>query len=143
MTDKYRILIVDDDASTRKLYAKVLRHIPGIIISEAADGVEAMEKIKKSPPDIVVCDLQMPRMDGIELCRRIKADPESELSDLYVIIVSAREAKEDKIKCMSEGADDYLTKPVDPDELIARVKVGQRITSHIKKAGLERRRMFE
>lgn len=143
MTDKYRILIVDDDASTRKLYTKILRNIPCIMISEAADGIEAMEKIKKSPPDIVVCDLEMPRMDGIELCRRIKADPESELSDIYVIIVSAREAKEDKIKSMSEGADDYLTKPVDPDELIARVKVGQRIISHIKRAELERRRMFE
>jgi len=143
MTDKYRILIVDDEASTRKFYTKVLCNVPGLIISEAKDGIAALEKIQKSPPDIVVCDLEMPRMDGRELCRRIKADPESVLSDIYVIIVSAKEAKEDKIKCMSEGADDYLTKPVDPDELIARVTVGQRIISHIKKAELERRRMFE
>ncbi len=143
MRDKYRVLIVDDEASSRKLYIKILRHVPDLVISEAVDGVDAMKKIRKSPPDIVLCDLEMPRMDGRELCRQIKADPESELSDIYVIIISARDAKEDKIKCMSEGADDYLTKPVDPDELIARIKVGQRITSHIKRAELERRRMFE
>ncbi|MBW2025749.1 MAG: response regulator [Deltaproteobacteria bacterium] len=143
MTDKYRILVVEDEASTRKLYTKILRSVPGLLVKEACDGAEAMEMIKKSPPDIVVCDLEMPRMDGRELCRFIKADPESDLSDIYVIIVSAREAKEDKIRCISEGADDYLTKPVDPDELIARVKVGQRITSHIKRADLEKRRMFE
>jgi len=143
MAEKYRILVVEDDPSTRKLYAKILRNMPDVVVREAKDGQEAWEMIAKSAPDIVVCDLQMPRMDGRELCRAIKADPDSELSDIYIIIVSAWDEKEDKIKCMAEGADDYLTKPVDPDELVARIKVGQRIVSHIKKVELERRRMFE
>ncbi len=142
MKEKYRVLIVDDDESTRKLYSKILKSVDGVKITEAADGDEAIESIKKTAPDIVICDLEMPKVNGLEVCRFLKSDPESELSDIYLIMVSARVTKEDKIKCMNEGADDYLTKPVDPDELIARVKVGKRITAQLKKTELERRRMF-
>jgi len=143
MKEKYRVLIVDDEVSTRKLIAKMLKSSPDIELKEAGDGEEAIAVIKEWGPDIVLSDLVMPRMDGLELCRYLKKDPDSELSDIYLVMISARKGKEDKIKCMRQGADDYLTKPLDPDELRARIKVAQRITAHIKKTEFERRRMFE
>jgi len=141
--EKMKILVVDDDEATRKLYVKILRALDAVKIVEAADGQEAIKKIKSSAPDIVLCDLQMPRVDGYGVCRFLKSDPTSELSDVYLIIISAKAAKEEKIRCMNEGADDYITKPVDPDELIARVKVGLRIISQLRRTELERRRMFQ
>jgi len=143
MKEKYRVLIVDDEESTRKLLAKMLKASTELQLKEAGDGEEAVGIIKDWGPDIILSDLAMPKMNGLELCRYLKKDPDSELADIYLIMVSAREGKEDKIQCMREGADDYLTKPVDPDELRARIKVAQRITAHIKKAEFERRRMFE
>jgi len=143
MKEKYRVLIVDDDDSTRKLFSRILRTNSDLQLKEAADGAEAIGIIEEWGPDIIISDLVMPNTDGLELCRYLKRDPDSILADIYLIMVSAREGKEDKIQCMREGADDFLTKPVDPDELRARIKVGQRITAHIKKTELERRRMFE
>jgi 6-phosphofructokinase/FixJ family two-component response regulator len=143
MKEKYRVLVVDDDASTRKLLSKILNTDGSLQIRAAEDGKKAIEIIRKWGPDIIVSDLAMPNMDGQELCRYLKRDPDSELADIYVIMVSARNGKEDKLQCMRDGADDYLSKPVDPDELLARVRVGQRITAHIKKTELEKRRMFE
>lgn len=143
MKEKYRVLIVDDEESTRKLLTKLLKAGAGLQLKEAGDGEEAVAIIKDWGPDIILSDLAMPKMDGLELCRYLKKDPDSELSNIYLIMISAREGKEEKIQCMREGADDYLTKPVDPDELRARIKVAQRITAHIKKTEFERRRMFE
>jgi 6-phosphofructokinase/FixJ family two-component response regulator len=143
MKEKYRVLVVDEDAVTRKLLSKILNADGNLQIRVAGDGREAIEIIEKWGPDIIVSDLAMPHMDGRELCRFLKQDPDSELADIYVIMISAREEKECKLQCMRDGADDYLTKPVDPDELLARIRVGQRITAHIKKTELEKRRMFE
>ena len=143
MKEKYRILIVDDDESTRKLLSRILKTNTDVAFKEAGDGEEAIGIIEEWGPDIILCDLVMPKMDGFELCRYLKKDPDSELSHIYLIMISASEGKEDKIRCMKEGGDDYLSKPVDPDELRARIKVGLRITAHIKKTEFERRRMFE
>ena len=142
MSKKTRILIVDDDSS-RKFYKKTLKAIPEVQVKEAKNGKEALSLIKKSIPDILVCNIALPEMDGLELCRHLKGDPGSDLSDIYLIMVSAGAAKKEKIMCMSEGADHYLTKPVDPEELLARVMVGQRIASQFKKSELEARRMFQ
>ncbi|MDY6974240.1 MAG: 6-phosphofructokinase [Thermodesulfobacteriota bacterium] len=143
MSVKCRVLVVDDDDSTRKLCKKILKAIPELQVEVARTGKEALSMIKKSMPDIVISDLVMPEMGGIELCHRLKGDPNSGLANTYLIIVSGEEAKDEKIRCMNEGADDYLTKPIDPDELLARVKVGQRISLHFKKTELETRRIFE
>ena len=140
--EKIKVLVVEKNDVDRNLYIKLLSTLRELEIEGAKDGKDAFEKIQKSPPDILLSDLNVPNIDGIELCRRLKSDPESELSEVYVIIISDRKAKDEKIKCMSEGADDYLTKPVDPDELIARVKVAARISAHIKRTELEYRRMF-
>ena len=108
MSKKTRILIVDDDSS-RKFYKKTLKAIPEVQVKEAKNGKEALSLIKKSIPDILVCNIALPEMDGLELCRHLKGDPGSDLSDIYLIMVSAGAAKKEKIMCMSEGADHYLT----------------------------------
>lgn len=143
MGEKYSVLVMDYDDSTRKFYTRTLKAIPALQVKEAKNGKEALRTVKKSAQNIIVCDLVMPGMDGLELCRHLKGDPGSDKSDVYLIMVGAREAKKDKIECMSEGADDYLFKPVDPDELIARVKVGQRVAAQLRKNELEARKMFQ
>lgn len=140
--DKIKVIVVERDDKDRSLYMKLLSTLNELEIEGVRSGREAFDRIQKSPPDILVADLNIPDMDGIELCRKLKIDSESELSEIYVIIISDRKGKDEKIRCMSEGADDYLTKPVDPDELIARVKVALRIATHIKRPELEYRKMF-
>ena len=143
MSQIFRVLIVDDDKATRKFYRGILKRFPELQVREAKNGKEALALIEESIPDIIVTDLMMPEMDGLELCRHIKGDTSASLSTIYLIMVSARETKEDKIACMREGADDYLFKPVDKEELLARIKVGQRIVSRLKKTDMKTRRMFE
>jgi len=140
MEDKTRILIVDNEKSIRELYHNILKSKSDLHIDEADDGSEALKKIKKSKPDIVLCDLHMPKIDGLELCCKIKSDPD--LASTYLIIVSSETSEEAKIKSMNEGADDYLTKPINRDELMARIKVGQRIRQLLKSTVLETQRMF-
>jgi 6-phosphofructokinase 1 len=143
MREKCRVLLVDDHSSTRKRFEKILKAVPELQVDQAENGKEALALIEKLAYDIIVCDTVMPEMDGLELCRHLKCDTDSDLSDIYLIMVSPRDTKKDKIKCMNEGADDFLTKPVDPDELIARIRVGQRISSQLKKPHLDARRRFE
>ncbi|MFC1534071.1 6-phosphofructokinase [Thermodesulfobacteriota bacterium] len=143
MEDKIKVLIVDDESSTRELYVKILKSNTEFQVDEAENGKEALIKIKKSIPDIIVSDLFMPKVDGLELCRILKGDPDSDLRAIYLIMVSASDNEESKLQCMNEGADDYLAKPVNPDELLARVKVGQRISSLLKRPKLETERMFK
>ena len=140
--DKTKVMVVEKNKEDRDLYIKLLSTLEGLEIEGIRSGKDAFDRIQKFLPDILVADLNIPDIDAIELCRKLKSDPDSKLSEIYVIIISDRKGKDEKIKCMSEGADDYLTKPVDPDELIARVKVASRIVSHIKRTDLEYRKMF-
>ncbi len=142
MEEKIKILIADDEAPVRELYEKVLKGHTEFHVDTAREGKEALRKIKRSIPDIVICDLYMPEMDGLELCRILKGDPGSDLSSIYLIIVSSEGSEELRLKCMNEGADDYIIKPVSPDELITRVRVGQRISMLLKRTSLEKKRMF-
>lgn len=140
MEDKTRILVVDDEKSTRDLYIKIFKSKGDLHLDTAENGSVAYKKIKKAKPDIILCDLYMPRMDGLELCKKIKSDPE--LESIYFIIISSEDSEEAKIKCINEGADDFLVKPINPDELTARVKVGQRITQLLKSTVVESQRLF-
>ena len=140
MEDKTRILVVEDEKSTRDFYLKIFKSKTDLHIDTAENGIEALKKIKKINPDIVLCDLYMPKMDGQELCKKIKSD--SNMESIYLIMVSSEDSEEAKIRCINDGADDYLFKPVNPDELIARIKVGQRITQLFKSTILESQRMF-
>ncbi|HEX6417817.1 MAG TPA: response regulator transcription factor [Acidimicrobiales bacterium] len=112
----YRVLIVDDEASIRDIVRRYLV-TEGFEVDEAADGEQALERFAASPPDLVVLDVLMPGIDGIEVLRRIRAG-----SDVYVILLTAKAEEVDKLVGLSVGADDYLTKPFSPRELAARVR---------------------
>jgi len=119
---KTRILIVDDEISIIKfLRANLLDK--GYEVLASMNGVEALETFEKELPDLVVLDIMMPKMDGFEVCRRIR-----EWSQVPIIMLSAIGSEEDKVKCLDLGADDYITKPFGKDELVARIKAVMRRT---------------
>ncbi|MGV9005997.1 MAG: response regulator transcription factor [Brevundimonas sp.] len=109
------VLVVDDDPHIRDLLTFALQKA-GLATREAADGEAALADIARHRPDLVVLDINMPRMDGIETCRRIRAD-----GDLPILFLSSRDDEIDRILGMELGADDYVTKPFSPREVVARV----------------------
>ncbi len=111
-----RILIVDDDAHIRELIAVFLGN-EGFEICEAADGLEALARLESVKVDLVVLDIMMPHMDGWELCRQIK-----ENFDIPILMLTARGETSQKLKGFALGTDDYLIKPFEPLELVARVR---------------------
>ena len=110
------VLVVDDEPTIREIVVKYLKR-DGYRTLEAADGDRARELIETERPDLVVLDLMLPGTDGLELCRRIRAD-----SHLPVIMLTARGEEADRIVGLELGADDYVTKPFSPRELLARVR---------------------
>lgn len=140
MEEKTGILIVDDQKDSRNHYKKILKSIEGLHVDEAEDWKKALKQIKKTHPDIIVCDLDISEKGGCSLCKKVKSDPA--LESTYFIAVSDEANEEEKLKCMNEGTDEYLTKPVKPEELLTRVRVGQRTTQLLKHTILETKRMF-
>jgi sigma-B regulation protein RsbU (phosphoserine phosphatase) len=119
-----RILIADDDRTSTLLLGRTLEQW-GFEVVAAQDGLEAWESILgDKPPALAIVDWMMPRLDGIELCQRIRAT--SLRSPVYVILLTARTSRQDLVAGLEAGADDYLTKPFERDELRARIHVGQR-----------------
>ena len=117
-----RLLIADDDEVLR-LRLRALLTKRGFQVVPAADGEEAWSALQESdPPKIAILDWMMERTDGVELCRRIRATPA--LKGMYLILLTARESKDHVIEGLRAGANDYVTKPFDPEELHARVGVG-------------------
>jgi diguanylate cyclase (GGDEF)-like protein len=114
-----RILVVDDHPDNIELL-QVSLEAQGYIVESAADGQEALDCIYKAPPDLVLLDVMMPRIDGMEVARRIKNDPA--LPFIPIILQTALESTEDIVQGLDAGADDYITKPVNFRELGARVK---------------------
>ncbi|WP_433392806.1 GGDEF domain-containing response regulator [Micromonospora sp. KLBMP9576] len=112
------ILVVDDDEDIARFVGFNLR-LHGFDVIHASDGQEALEVIERQRPDLAVVDLMMPRVDGLELTRRLRADPMT--SALPVIMLTAKGMTVDKVHGLSAGADDYLVKPFDTAELVARV----------------------
>lgn len=110
------VLVVDDDSEIRDVIHVYLRN-EGYHVIEAADGLEALDVIKKTPVHLVILDVMMPRMDGIKACIQIR-----EVSNTPIIMLSAKEEDMDKITGLMTGADDYMIKPFNPLELLARVK---------------------
>ncbi|HST52086.1 MAG TPA: response regulator transcription factor [Pyrinomonadaceae bacterium] len=120
MSDKQRILVVDDEPQiTRVLRRGLMTH--GYEVRDAADGRSALRLFGEWPPDLVVTDLSMPNMDGIELCRKLRS-----LSQLPIIVLSVRGEERTKVEALDAGADDYVTKPFGMDELLARVRAALR-----------------
>jgi DNA-binding response OmpR family regulator len=116
------VLVVDDEPIVRDVVVRYLRR-DGYRTLEAADGVRARELLEADPPSIVVLDLMLPGLDGLQLCRWIR-----ERSDLPVIMLTARGEEADRIVGLELGADDYVTKPFSPRELAARVRTVLRRT---------------
>ena len=114
MTDQ--ILIVDDEQRIIDLVQMYLEQ-EGYDVASSTDGAEAFKWIQVNQPQLIVLDLMLPGMDGLEICRRVRAD-----SDVPIIMLTARSDDVDKIVGLELGADDYLTKPFNPRELVARVK---------------------
>jgi two-component system response regulator MprA len=112
-----RILIVDDDAPVRRMLARTIA-AEGYAVDEAGDGAAALIAVDRASPDLVVLDVAMPGLDGIEVCRRVRAKGLS----IPVLLVTARDAVADRVAGLDAGADDYLTKPFDSDELLARIR---------------------
>lgn len=120
MTDRPRILLVDDEAAIQRAVAPLLRS-RGYDIDIAGTGAEALTAIADRAPALVVLDLGLPDLDGVEVCRRMRAT-----SDVPIIVLSARGAESDKVNALDAGADDYVTKPFGPEELLARIRVALR-----------------
>lgn len=119
-----KILIAEDDTISRKILQKTLEKW-GYEVLTAADGLEAWDKFRSSDVRSVITDWMMPNLDGIELCRRIRGMDIAGLT--YIILLTAKSEKQDLISGMNAGADDFLTKPFDRDELQVRVKAGERV----------------
>jgi putative two-component system response regulator len=118
--DPERILIVDDMPENLDVLTSFLEP-EGYRIETASDGQEAVEKALASPPDLVLMDVSMPRLNGIDACRLLKADDRTRF--VPVVIITAHGAREDRIAGIGAGCDDFLTKPVDLEELMARTRV--------------------
>ena len=115
-----RVLVVDDEAPIRR-YLRAALGAQGLTVYESASGEEAVQAVLSHRPDIIILDLGLPDIDGIEVTRRLR-----EWSQTPIIILSVREAEQDKIAALDAGADDYLTKPFGTGELLARMRVALR-----------------
>lgn len=120
MSETKKILVVDDEAQIIRVIKRILaaHHYE---IHTAADGNSAFEIFKDWQPDLIVTDLQMPNMDGLELCRKLR-----EISKVPIIVLSVRDEEKTIVEALDAGADDYVTKPFGTNELLARIRAGLR-----------------
>jgi putative two-component system response regulator len=122
--DARRVLVVDDNPSVALLLQQLLAS-DGHAVDTAGDGIEALERVARHPPDLVLLDLDMPRLDGFEVCRQIKSSPLTRL--IPIVIVTAQSALQSKLHAWELGADDFLTKPFQRIEVLARCRCLLRI----------------
>jgi len=111
-----RVLVVEDDAAIADVLRRLLRQ-EGHEVRSAEDGVEALELAESFVPDLVILDLGLPKLDGVEVCRRLRAE-----SDAPILILTARTDTDDRVEGLDSGADDYLVKPFERQELLARMR---------------------
>jgi two-component system, OmpR family, KDP operon response regulator KdpE len=122
-SDKRNILLVDDEAQITRVLKTALS-AQGYSIRTAADGRQALQEIKNWSPDLIITDLRMPNMDGLELCRKVRTE-----SRVPIIVLSVKGEETIKIEALDAGADDYVTKPFSVNELLARVRAALRRSS--------------
>jgi class 3 adenylate cyclase/CheY-like chemotaxis protein len=137
-----RLLVVDDDESVLLLMRHYLESV-GYQVQCSSRGLEALKLARSGKPDVLLLDVEIPDLSGIEVCRILKADPET--LTIPVLMVTSRDSKDDRIDAYEAGADDYLTKPVSREELLARVRAAARLSNAWKmlqaeRLGSERRR---
>ena len=129
-----KILVAEDDRDSRELLTWILQKL-GYQVVAAENGKEAWEVFRRGRFRLVISDVLMPELDGLELCRRIRNHQQSKYT--YVMIMTALIGKKDYLEGMEAGADDFVTKPFDPDELKARLRVAERIISFQEQAATE------
>lgn len=122
-----RVLIVDDEANIREVLGQYLQ-IEGFVIMQAADGLEALRLAQSTPPDLVILDVMLPGIDGLEVCRRLRTT-----SAVPILMLTARSDELDKLEGFRVGTDDYVTKPFSPREVVMRV---QAIMRRLEATGL-------
>ena len=119
-----RVLVADDDAAFRRLLSSLLGKW-GYVVTTASDGEEARRVLEgDQPPALALLDWMMPKLDGVALCRRLR---ESGIKPLYLILLTSRGQQEDVVEGLDAGANDFVTKPFEPEELHARLRVGERV----------------
>jgi two-component system response regulator MprA len=111
-----RVLVIEDDESIADVLRRTLRQ-EGHEVRSSVDGVEALQAAEEFVPDLVILDLGLPGLDGVEVCRRLRAD-----SDVPILILTARSELDDRVEGLDAGADDYLVKPFERQELLARMR---------------------
>jgi len=126
---KADLLVVDDDANNREILSRLLER-EGYAVSVAEDGLRALEYLEEERVDLILLDVMMPGLDGIEVCKRLKDDPETRL--IPVVIMTALVQVEDRVRGIQAGADDFLTKPVNRDELLARIQTSLRLKQAVE-----------
>jgi two-component system KDP operon response regulator KdpE len=131
------ILVVDDELQITRVLRTTLAGY-GYNVRTAADGVEALDVMRQWNPDLVITDLSMPKMGGLELCRKIRSE-----SAVSIIVLSVRGEEEPKVEALDCGADDYVTKPFNMNELMARVRAGLRRTARLSRDEMEKKRDTE
>jgi DNA-binding response OmpR family regulator len=128
-----KVLIAEDDKDSRELLSWILQKL-GYQVTAVENGKEAWDAFRKGRFRLVISDVLMPEVDGFELCRRIRQHKQSKYT--YIIIITALIGKKDYLEGMEAGADDFVTKPFDPDELKARLRVAERIISFQEQAAV-------
>src|SRR6516165_7718992 len=128
-----KVLIAEDDRDSRELLAWMLEKL-GYQVVSTTNGKEAWDAYRKGRFRIVISDVLMPEVDGLELCRRIRQHKQSKYT--YIVMITALIGKKDYLEGMEAGADDFVTKPFDVDELKARLRVAQRIISFQEQVAL-------
>lgn len=116
---KSHIVVIEDNPANLELMTYLLNH-SGFEISTAINGEEGIELIQKNNPDLIICDIQLPKMDGYEIAKQLKSS--SQYKDIPLIAVTAYSMAGDQMKILAAGFDDYISKPIDPETFIARIK---------------------
>lgn len=124
----YRVLVVDDEKPLAEVVARYLLQ-DGYEVTVVHDGPTALQRSRRLDPDVVILDLGLPGLDGLDVCRGLR-----EFSDCYIVMLTARAEEPDTLAGLRAGADDYMTKPFSPRELVARVQVMLRRPRHVAKA---------
>ena len=128
-TGSTAVLLVDDEPDIRRVVAAKLRGA-GCTVETASDGAEACRRMAESPPHVVLLDVMMPGMSGIEVCRWIRSQPA--VQHAYIIFLTAKAQVSDRVNGLDAGADDYVVKPFDLNELLARVRAGERRYTNLR-----------
>jgi sigma-B regulation protein RsbU (phosphoserine phosphatase) len=138
MDTPFRILLIDDDRILQRILQKTLQE-QGYDVILAASGEAGLEQIQAHHPQLIICDWLMAGMDGLQVCQWVKSQPE--FANLFFILLTSRSAVEDRVQGLNTGADDFLSKPIDTSELIARVRAGLRLYQATQEVTLQKQRL--